>query len=460
MSDASAVSSSGGGKIHRDFWRIHLPMYLFVGAQVVFLIQAQNPLWWQFFVSINMTIIAIINYSYYGPKKAEREAERKRVQEEAERKRVQEEAEKKRVQAQASKSSGSKVGKKKVFALIALAFTVWVSIVLYAGVGKIAAVIKDAESEWIPLVTVTYVIGITGYASGWTIILRLMGLTLSVKDQIKIVYSSVFFNEVTPTAGYGGEAARAYFTIKKFGLPAGTATASIVFHRAIASVKQGIFTLPMGTYLMLNYNVPPVIMAALIIALATNLGGWGVTFYLGWNLQRAERIVGKFLGLITRIKKVSPDTKDSILHTVGQYNAALKMILKRKDLLVYTMFTMCFVWAMYGTLATYSFRAMGVHVDTMEKLFMIFCLYAIIMQIPTFLPEFVRSKEAILLLFFSMTMPAFTGKASTALYLGVIGLMSLSNLLAFIIIGGITTIMLGFKRSQLQEFAEVAEAKS
>jgi len=443
--------------MHRDFWRLHLPLYLFVGAQIVFLIQAANPLWWQFFVSINMTILAIVNYSYYGPNKAALEAERKRVQGEAERKRVQAVAERKGVPAEAGKSSGSKVGKKKVLALVLLAFTIWVSIILYAGVEKILTVLKDAEVVWIPLVTVTYVIGITGYASGWTIVLRLMGLTLSVKDQIKIVYSSVFFNEVTPTAGYGGEAARAYFTIKKFGLEPGAATASIVFHRAIASVKQGIFTLFMGTYLMLNYHVPAVIMAALIIALFTNLGGWGVIFFLGWNLKRAESVVGKVLGLVTRIKKVSLNTKDSILHTVGQYNSALKMIMKRKDLLVYIMFTMAFVWAMYGTLATYSFRAMGVHVDTMEKLFMIFCLYAIIMQIPTFLPEFVRSKEAILILFFSMTMPAFTGKASTALYVGVIALMSLSNLLAFIILGGITTIMLGFKKSQLKEFAETQE---
>lgn len=435
--------------MHRDFWRLHLPLYIFVGAQIVYLIINHNPLWWQFFVNINMVILFIINFWYYGPKNMKEEDYKKA---EIERKKVEVEVESKKVEA--NKSSGAKVGKKKVIGLIVFGFTVWVSIMLYAGVEKIGTVLKDAELAWIPLVTSTYIIGITGYAAGWTTILHMMGLKMRVRDVLKVVYSSVFFNEVTPTAGYGGEAARAYFTIKKFGLEPGTATASIVFHRAIASVKQGLFTLPMGTYLMLNYNVPPVIMAALIIALVTNLGGWGIIFFLGWNLKRAERVVGKFISLITRIKKISPDTKDSILNTVTQYNNALKMILKRKDLLVYIMFNMAFVWAMYGTLATYSFRAMGVHVDTMEKLFMIFCLYAIIMQIPTFLPEFVRSKEAILLLFFSMTMPAFTGNASTALYLGVIALMSLSNLLAFIIIGGITTIMLGFKKSQLKEFGE------
>lgn len=58
-----------------DFWKIHLPLYIFVGAQIVFLYQAKNPLWWQFFVTGNMIILLIINFLYYGPKDKKGEGE-------------------------------------------------------------------------------------------------------------------------------------------------------------------------------------------------------------------------------------------------------------------------------------------------------------------------------------------------------------------------------------------------
>lgn len=337
---------------------------------------------------------------------------------------------------------------KKVLGLIVLTFVIWVSIIFYVGMGEIVELLKTADLKYIPLVTTAYIIGITGYAAGWQVILHMQGLKMRNADVLKIVYSSVFFNEVTPTAAYGGEVARVYFAVKKFGLDAGTVIAGTVAHRAIASVKNGIITLPLGIYLILNYSVPWPVMIGLAIALTVNIGGWGILFFLGWNVKRAERIVEKMIGLISRIKKISPDTKDSIMKTVETYNKGLKMLTKRKDLLLLLMVMMAFVWGAYGTLATYAFKAMRAPVD-MEALFLIFTMYAIIRMIPTALPEFVSSKEAILFIFFSQT--GYDPVLSAA----VIALMRVSNLLAFIVIGGICTLMLGFKKSDLAEMTKM-----
>lgn len=336
---------------------------------------------------------------------------------------------------------------KRVVGLLALTLVIWVVIISYAGLKDAMVLLKSVDIKWIPMVTSAYVIGITGYAAGWIVILHMQGLRLPNKDVFKIVYSSVFFNEVTPTAAYGGEVARVYFAVKKFGLDAGTVIAGTVAHRAIASAKNGFITLFMGAYLVVAIGVPWPIILGLSIALVVNLGGWGILFFLGWDVNRAERIIEKLIGLISRIKKVGPDKKDSIMETVHMYNKGLRVLMVRKDLLLLIIVMMGFVWGAYGTLATYAFRAMGQDVD-MEALFLIFTMYAIIRMIPTALPEFVSSKEAILFMFFSMT------GYDKDLSLAVIALMRVSNLLAFILIGGISTLMLGFKKSDLAEMAK------
>lgn len=336
---------------------------------------------------------------------------------------------------------------KKVIGILILTFIAWVGIILYVGVGEAVELLKGVDLKFIPLVTSAYVIGITGYAAGWTIVLHMQGLKLSNSNVLKIIYSSVFFNEVTPTAAYGGEVARVYFAVKKFGLDTGTVIAGTVAHRAIASAKNGIITFPLGIYLVLNYDVPWMVLIALVVALVLNLGGWGLILILGWNVKRAERIIGWIIKLISKIKKVSPEKKDSILETVGTYNTGIKILLKRVDLLVLIAVMMSFVWGAYGTLMVYSFEAMRAPVD-MDSFVMIFILYAIIRMIPTFLPEFTSSKEAILLAFLSIT------GYDPALSLAVVALMRTSNLLAFIIIGGIATIMLGLKKSELKEMAK------
>lgn len=337
---------------------------------------------------------------------------------------------------------------KRVIILLSLTFAIWVGALFYIGLGEVFELLKDADLRYIPLVTFAYVIGITGYAAGWVVILHMQGLRLPVKDAFKIVYSSVFFNEVTPTAAYGGEVARVYFAVKKFGLDAGTVISGCVAHRAIASVKNGIITLPLGIFLILNYDVPWPILIGLSIALGVNIGGWGILFFLGWDVKRAERIIEKLIGLISRIKPVGPETKDSIMETVHTYNKGLRVLMKRPDLLLLIMVMMAFVWGAYGTLATYAFLAMRAPVD-MQALLLIFTMYAIIRMIPTALPEFVSSKEAILLVFFSLT------GYDDALSLAVVALMRVSNLLAFIVIGGIATMMLGFKKSDLAEMSKV-----
>ncbi len=337
---------------------------------------------------------------------------------------------------------------RRVVILLAFTLLLYTAIIFYAGVGEIVELLKGADLRYIPFVTTAYVIGITGYASGWTIVLYMQGLRLSNKDVIKIIYSSVFFNEVTPTAAYGGEVARVYFAVKKFGLDTGTVIAGTVAHRAIASVKNGIITLPLGIYVVLTYNIHPIILLGLFIALLINLGGWGVILILGWNVKRAERIVSGAIGLISRIKKVSPEKKESIMETVGTYNRGLRVLLKRVDLLIFIMLIMVFVWGAYGTLMVYSFKAMRAEVD-MEAFLMIFVMYAIIRMIPTFLPEFTSSKEAILFTFLAVT------GYPEALSFAVIALMRTSNLLAFIVLGGITTLMLGFKRAELKEMEKM-----
>jgi uncharacterized protein (TIRG00374 family) len=337
---------------------------------------------------------------------------------------------------------------RRVIILIAFTFALYIGIMFYAGLGEVGRLVRSADLRYIPLVTTAYIIGITGYASGWTIILRMQGLRLGNWDVIKIIYSSVFFNETTPTAAYGGEVARVYFAVKKFGLDMGTVIAGTVAHRAIASAKNGIITLPLGIFVVLNYQINPLVLIGLIIALTINLGGWGAILILGWNVKRAERIIGGAIGLVSRIKKVSPEKKDSIMETVSTYNTGIKILLKRLDLLIFIALIMVFVWAAYGTLMVYSFKAMRAPVD-MEAFLMIFVLYAIIRMIPTFLPEFTSSKEAILLAFLTVT------GYNPALSFAVIALMRISNLLAFIVLGGITTLMLGFTKSSLKEMEKM-----
>ncbi len=336
---------------------------------------------------------------------------------------------------------------KRIIILVGLLALIIFALISFAGKEELWATLSQANPKYVVMAILAYIIGVTCYSSGWAIILHIQGVKLTVRDQIKLCYSSVFFNEVTPTAACGGEVARSYFTIKKFGIDPGLAISGIVVHRALFSLKNGLITLPLGIVLILTYDVPPIILFALVLVLLFNIGGWGVLFYLSWDLARAERTTKKFIRLISRIKKPSPKMQESIMHTARTYNGSLRMLMKRLDLLPFMLIVCFFTWAAYGTLSTYAFKALGAEID-MERFLLIFTMYAIIRMIPSFLPEWVSSKEAILAVFFLAT------EFTPAMSVGAIVLMRMGNFMSFFILGGICTLLLGVKKSELKEMAK------
>lgn len=318
-----------------------------------------------------------------------------------------------------------------VLALVAL--LILVGLVGFARPGELAAVLLKADPRLVLLALASYTLAIAVFAVIWRLLLRAVGIGLPFPENLRLVYSSVFFNVATPTASYGGEAVRAYLLTKRHGVDPGLGISTIVAHRIAGTLAGSLATLAVGLYLALAYPLPPYLPVLIVLASALALLGFFLLLYLGLDLDRSRQLLLRALPIVQRLGYKGSES--GTMEVLASYNRGLKTLSTKESVLLSSLILGLVAWALVNMVAVFSFRAVALGATPQDLL--VFAFYAVIRLVPTGLPEFVGSKE------FLLTALATLSGYSPAEAVSAILVVRLTTQAWMVLLGGIATLSMG-----------------
>ncbi len=327
---------------------------------------------------------------------------------------------------------------RKVLALVVISLLILIGLLGIADLKELMQIMRSADPWMVIFSALSYTLAIAFFAVIWHLLIGSANLNLRFIDNLRLVFSSVFFNVVTPTASYGGEAVRAYLLTKKFNQDAGVGAATIVAHRIIGTLSNSAGTLLLGLYLISRYQVPQILIVITTAVTLSSFFGFVIVLYFGLRIEWSKKFVQKVFTLVSRFRDVTEEKKKSVNENLESYHEGLSVLLKSRQTLIYSMILGVVAWFFVNLVAVLAFKAVGGTI-TVENFLLIFTFFSVSRLIPTGLPEFVGSKEAILAALYSASgLPVSTSIA-------VIILIRLATQLWMILLGGAVTLQLGIE---------------
>jgi len=327
---------------------------------------------------------------------------------------------------------------KRILALLITSLLLLAGLIWIANPSELLPILRSSSITMVALSIASYTLAIILFAHIWLILLKATGLRLSFIDNQKLVFSSVFFNIVTPTASYGGEAVRTYLLSRRFNQDTGRGVATIVAHRIIGTISNSFCTLLIGLYLIILHTIPPLLLLLILIVTLASFLGFLIFLYLGLRIEQSRKLVEKAFKVISRFRVVQERTRSSVHSTLESYHSGLEILLSRKSTLLASLALGIAAWFLVNLVAVFAYKAVGGAITTANFL-LIFTFFAVARLIPTGLPEFVGSKEAILAGLYS-----FSG-LPPSISVAVIILIRVATQAWMILLGGAVTLKLGLE---------------
>ncbi|MEK6978407.1 MAG: flippase-like domain-containing protein [Candidatus Hydrothermarchaeota archaeon] len=318
---------------------------------------------------------------------------------------------------------------RRTLVLAFVALLIVIGLIGFARPGELAAVLVKADPRMVALAVASYTIAIAVFALIWHLLLGAVGIGLPFPENLRLVYSSVFFNVATPTASYGGEAVRAYLLAKRHGADPGLGISTIVAHRIAGALAGSLASLAVGLYLVLAYPLPYFIPVLIILTSVLALLGFLLLLYLGLDLERSRRLLARALPLVQRLGYKGGER--NAMEVLASYNRGLRTLSSKRGVLLSSLILGLVAWSLVNMVAVFSFRAVA---PAAPQDLLVFTFYAVIRLVPTGLPEFVGSKEFLL-----TTLAALSGY-SPAEAVGAVLVMRLATQAWMVILGGIATL--------------------
>lgn len=325
---------------------------------------------------------------------------------------------------------------RRVLVLLAVSILLVLSLIGIADPSKLAEIFRTSDPMMVVLAVAAYTSAIIVFALIWQVLLKAADMELSVIDNLRLVFSSVFFNVITPTASFGGEAVRIYLLSRKFGLDSGRGAATIVAHRIIGTVSNSLGTMLLGLYLIIFYSVPVELMAIIAFVTISSFFGFLLFLYFGLRIEWSKRFFNGLFDRLSRFKAIKQETRSAFYESLESYNEGLMVLIRSKKAVLLSMLLGLVTWFVVNLVAVFSFSAVG-GVITVENFLLVFTFFSVSRLIPTGLPEFVGSKEAIFAALYA------AAGLPLSLSIAVSFIIRIASQLWMIILGGAITLQLG-----------------
>ncbi len=209
-------------------------------------------------------------------------------------------------------------------------------------------------------------------------------------------------------------------------------------HRIIGSLSNTLGTIALGFYLILSFEISPALLMVIAVVTLSSLIGFLLILYFGLRIDWSRGAVDKLFKVISRFWNIKDETIEAVHRNLESYHAGLLVLLKSTKTIVLMFGLGLFTWFLVNLVAIFAYLAVGGNLG-LENSLIIFTFFSVSRLIPTGLPEFVGSKEAILAILYAASgLPVSTSVA-------VIILIRVATQLWMVVLGGAVTLHLGFQ---------------
>ncbi|RLG91478.1 MAG: hypothetical protein DRO36_04170 [Candidatus Hecatellales archaeon] len=192
-----------------------------------------------------------------------------------------------------------KLNWKKMFFLLFVGLTLLALFILKTSdLRLVLGYVLSAQKTFYCLAFILLFFAVIFYTGSWYVMVR--GLGLSFNFALIVTWSSIFFNTITPTASFGGEAVRIYFVNRKTGFDYGTITATVFLHRVVCTIPFLVGSIVGIVYLTKFFNASTFLSKLLTLLLTFIFLSLTVILVLCVKPEIASKLTLKLTNLLNK----------------------------------------------------------------------------------------------------------------------------------------------------------------
>lgn len=227
-------------------------------------------------------------------------------------------------------------------AILIIALLVW-----WAGAEGVLEVLSKSNLLVLSLAFLAYFMGFLTWALRWHVLMRSLGLEVRFRDTLAALFIGVLFNNITPGARGGGEAARVYYLVKRSSSTYGQVFATVTADRVLDLLPVMTMLLVSAAYVY-RKGVTSLFLVVLILTLVL-AGLTGLATLIVTSERRMRRTLYWFFNLLlklvpSRVKKYEEKFNRAVDVNIPHFTGALKGVMRDRRAFAVSTFYSFVTW--------------------------------------------------------------------------------------------------------------------
>ncbi|MGL6298248.1 MAG: UPF0104 family protein [Methanobacteriaceae archaeon] len=295
--------------------------------------------------------------------------------------------------------------KYKPFLLLGIGLAIMAVFIYFIGVDQIWESLKVANLIFIGLAIVVQVIVYFLFNLRWKIINNTLDIDMGFFKLLPMLMVGLAVNNITPSGRGGGEPVRAYLLSKSAEEPFESSLATVVSDRALDAFPFLILSVFTVAYVLMYFNLSPIITGVLIAAVLMVLIFFLLLIYASINKKfgdKVTRLISKIAKnkFLVKLHKKDPELLEKrIILAVGEFQLSMQEMIRHKHILFYALPLSFIIWGFEMLRVYLVFLAFGADVSVL-LLAVAFVLSSLIGMLPL-LPGGLGTVDGLMILIFS-----------------------------------------------------------
>lgn len=217
------------------------------------------------------------------------------------------------------------------------------------------------------------------YSLAWQRLLDMLSVKASFLKAFQFVWVANFVDILIPAESVSGDVSRIYLMSKESGGDTGKIVASVISHRILATSVTIVSLIISSVYFAIYYKPPILILELVAFVAVCSTVFIGLLFYLSLKRKSTEKIVTRFIGLLTRISRGRwkfEHLKESAMKTLSTFHDGIVTLGENPKGLILPLVFSIIAWAVDILIAVLVFLSLG-PLETTISLSAIVIVYSI-----------------------------------------------------------------------------------
>lgn len=295
--------------------------------------------------------------------------------------------------------------KYKPFLLLGIGLAIMAVFIYFIGVDQIWESLKVTNLIFIGLAIVVQIIVYFLFNLRWKIINNTLDIDMGFFKLLPMLMVGLAVNNITPSGRGGGEPVRAYLLSKSAEEPFESALATVVSDRALDAFPFLILSIFTVAYVLMYFNLSPIITGVLIAAVLMVLIFFILLIYASINKKfgdKVTRLISKIAKnkFLVKLHKKDPEVLEKrIILAVDEFQLSMQEMIRHNHILLYALPLSFIIWGFEMLRVYLVFLAFGADVSIL-LIAVAFVLSSLIGMLPL-LPGGLGTVDGLMILIFS-----------------------------------------------------------